>query len=111
MDGAWARVNSSVSLGAALVFRRCAEEQIHVCGDARLVNGVQRMGYGIDMDAFAKGIQHILIPGFHTQFEHDTSGCFQPSDKVRIGEVPGDPGESIPGNAGRVVDQMSQQPG
>jgi hypothetical protein len=89
MEAAWSSVNSRVLRARVLGFRRRAEQQVHVGGNSCPVNGAERPGNHAHIDSLGKGIQHLLVPGFHPQFEHDAPGRLQPIDKGRVGEVAG----------------------
>jgi len=79
-------------------FRRGSEQEIDVGADSRFMEPFQCLGGALEVDALVQAVQDMLIPRFHSQFQHDASGGFQGAAETGVFQFGCETGESVPGD-------------
>ena len=89
--------------------RRCAEQQVHVSGDARLGEGAKGPFHQLQADALGHGVEHRLAARLQPELEQHAAAGAQPAAERRVGQLLVHPDKAVPGRAGRVVGERAQQ--
>jgi len=94
---------------AGLRFRRRAEQEITVGGDAGPVQALQGGRSHCRVHAFVEGLQNLRIAGFDAQLEHDASCGLERPAEIIIGELRRYAGKAVPGNARRLCGKRGKE--